>query len=59
MATELAELWVEVKPSAADKCARCWHRQPDVNANPEYPDVCGRCVENLIPDGVGEKRMFA
>ncbi|EDP46647.1 isoleucine--tRNA ligase [Rickettsiella grylli] len=40
------------------KCARCWHRRSDVGKNPEYPEICLRCVQNL-PDGQGERRIYA
>ncbi|MGH8148376.1 MAG: isoleucine--tRNA ligase [Steroidobacteraceae bacterium] len=58
-ATEAARegVWVAVKPSEAQKCVRCWHRRPDVGAHAEYPELCGRCVENLSGDG--ERRRFA
>ncbi len=50
-------LRVEVKPSPNKKCIRCWHRRPDVGANPNHPEICGRCVENV--EGPGEVRKFA
>jgi isoleucyl-tRNA synthetase len=27
------------------KCERCWHWETDIGQNPEYPTICGRCVE--------------
>jgi len=27
------------------KCERCWHWETDVGSNPDYPAICGRCVE--------------
>jgi len=45
-----------VSVSATTKCARCWHHQADVGANPGHPELCGRCVENV--DGVGEDRRW-
>ncbi|AAZ97810.1 isoleucyl-tRNA synthetase, class Ia [Thiobacillus denitrificans ATCC 25259] len=42
---------VEVAPSAAKKCDRCWHYRDDVDAHPEHPGLCGRCVSNLFGDG--------
>jgi isoleucyl-tRNA synthetase len=48
---------VKVGPTAAEKCARCWHRRPDVGADPEHPGICGRCVENVA--GAGETRRYA
>jgi len=40
-----------------EKCSRCWHYREDVNANPKYQGICGRCVDNLF--GQGEDRKFA
>jgi len=51
------ELWVAVAASSHNKCVRCWHHREDVGANPEHPQLCGRCVENV--DGDGEQRQFA
>jgi len=42
---------VEVTPSAAKKCERCWHYRDDVDAHAEHPGLCGRCVTNLYGDG--------
>jgi isoleucyl-tRNA synthetase len=44
---------VEVKPSANQKCERCWHYRPDVNGE----GLCGRCQGNL--KGPGEARRHA
>ncbi|QQD73571.1 isoleucine--tRNA ligase [Acidithiobacillus ferrivorans] len=47
---------IQVWPSDAQKCARCWHRRPDMSRHPEHPNICDRCVENLaLP---GETREF-
>jgi isoleucyl-tRNA synthetase len=42
---------VEVTPSTAKKCERCWHYRDDVDAHAEHPGLCGRCVSNLHGDG--------
>ena len=42
---------VEVTPSAAQKCERCWHYRADVDTHAEHPGLCGRCVGNLHGDG--------
>ena len=42
---------VEVAPSAAKKCDRCWHYRDDVDAHADHPGLCGRCVSNLHGDG--------
>ena len=53
----LEGLKVAVKRSDARKCVRCWHFIDDVGSNPEHPDVCGRCIDNI--SGQGEARAHA
>jgi isoleucyl-tRNA synthetase len=48
---------VQVTPSDAEKCERCWHYRRDVSADARYPGICGRCVSNLY--GPGEVRRYA
>ena len=48
--------WIVVAPSAATKCVRCWHKQPDVGQHAEHPEICGRCVTNVA--GSGETRRY-
>ncbi|PVV25463.1 MAG: isoleucine--tRNA ligase [gamma proteobacterium symbiont of Ctena orbiculata] len=48
---------VQVVASAHDKCVRCWHHREDVGSNAEHPQLCGRCVENVV--GNGETRHYA
>jgi isoleucyl-tRNA synthetase len=47
---------IEVRGSDFPKCIRCWHYRADVGANPEHPEICLRCVENV--DGAGEMRRY-
>ena len=56
-APDAQALTVEVKPSEAAKCERCWHYRDDVGVNPEHPTLCGRCDSNL--HGTGEVRSKA
>jgi len=42
--------------SEAVKCIRCWQHRADVGANPDHPEICGRCVENVT--GQGEDRRW-
>jgi isoleucyl-tRNA synthetase len=51
------ELAVQVTPSTATKCERCWHYRDDVGTDAEHPTLCGRCVSNLF--GAGETREVA
>ena len=50
-------LGVQVKPSTATKCARCWHWRDDVGHDPAHPELCSRCTNNLY--GAGETRVVA
>ncbi|MGM0552314.1 MAG: isoleucine--tRNA ligase [Pseudomonadota bacterium] len=50
-------LGVVVRKSEHAKCARCWHRRPDVGTDAAHPELCGRCVTNV--EGAGETRRFA
>ena len=51
------ELTIQVTPSTAPKCERCWHYRDDVGADAAHPTLCGRCTSNL--HGAGETRSFA
>jgi isoleucyl-tRNA synthetase len=57
VATELDGLAVRVNASEHAKCVRCWHHRADVGVDPEHPELCGRCAENVA--GSGEVRRFA
>jgi isoleucyl-tRNA synthetase len=48
--------WILVRASEHGKCARCWHKRPDLGANAQHPELCGRCASNV--DGPGESRRF-
>jgi isoleucyl-tRNA synthetase len=51
------ELALIVTPSQEEKCVRCWHYRADVGSDPEHPEICGRCVDNIFGDG--ESRRVA
>jgi isoleucyl-tRNA synthetase len=56
------ELAIDVSPSTATKCERCWHYRDDVGSDPAHPTICGRCVSNLAEAegrGTGEQRKVA
>lgn len=55
--TEVAGLKLKVVKSGHAKCGRCWHFRADVGVNPEHPEICGRCVDNI--SGKGEVRHYA
>jgi isoleucyl-tRNA synthetase len=50
-------LAIQVTPTAAAKCERCWHWRDDVGADAAHPVLCGRCTSNLF--GAGETRRAA
>ena len=54
--TALRNLRVAVSASAHPKCSRCWHRRADVGANAEHPQLCARCVTNVVDNG--EQRRY-
>ncbi len=56
-AGDVAGLAIRASASGHPKCARCWHHREDVGTNPDHPEICGRCVENI--EGEGEERRFA
>jgi isoleucyl-tRNA synthetase len=51
------EVWIEVKPSTSPKCVRCYQLRADVGSDPNHPEICARCVINVV--GAGEERRFA
>ncbi|MGH8383155.1 isoleucine--tRNA ligase [Pseudomonas sp.] len=55
--TEVPGLKLKVVKSAHTKCGRCWHFRADVGANPEHPEICARCADNI--SGNGEVRHYA
>ena len=52
-----SDLAIQVVPSEATKCERCWHYRDDVGHDAAHPGLCGRCSDNLF--GAGEVRMVA
>ncbi len=47
---------ISVAPSTHEKCARCWHRRPDIGQDLQHPELCMRCVGNI--SGQEEMRQF-
>ena len=50
-------IFVEAGRSAHQKCARCWHRRAEIGMSGDHPQLCGRCLVNVV--GRGETRHFA
>ncbi len=55
--TEVEGIKLKVTVSEHEKCTRCWHHREDIGTNKDHPELCGRCVENIVGDG--ETRQFA
>ena len=55
--TEIDGVKLKVIVSEHQKCVRCWHQRPDVGQHQEYPELCGRCIDNVAGDG--EYRQYA
>jgi isoleucyl-tRNA synthetase len=47
---------IVVTASPNEKCARCWHRRPDIGQDHEHPELCLRCVGNI--SGQDEVRYY-
>ena len=45
--TEFQGVTVEVKPSEAPKCVRCWTHSSGVGSDSEHPALCPRCAAAL------------
>ncbi len=56
-AEDIEGMKILAEPSSHPKCVRCWHRRSDVGSHPDHPEICGRCVENVV--GEGEVRRYA
>ncbi|KAG1707554.1 Isoleucine--tRNA ligase [Nymphon striatum] len=53
-------VWLAVKASTNEKCVRCWHHQESVGSNADHPELCDRCVENVVAENSdGEARKYA
>ena len=54
---EVPGLAVLAQASRHVKCVRCWHHREDVGVDKAHPELCGRCVSNIV--GGGEVRKYA
>ncbi|MCC5792850.1 MAG: isoleucine--tRNA ligase [Legionellaceae bacterium] len=55
--SETMSLAVQVISSTFEKCARCWHRRPEVGQSEQHPELCARCEQNIGSEP--EVRIFA
>jgi isoleucyl-tRNA synthetase len=44
---ESAVTSVTVLPAEGEKCPRCWNWRGDIGADPDHPELCGRCASVL------------
>ncbi|XOD70194.1 MAG: isoleucine--tRNA ligase [Sodalis sp. (in: enterobacteria)] len=52
----LRELKIALAKADGKKCPRCWHYETDIGQCAKHPEICGRCVINVV--GLGEERKF-
>ena len=52
-----ADLSVVITAAEGTKCVRCWHVRDDIGIDSAHPELCARCVTNVI--GKGEVRYYA
>lgn len=50
-------LKIGLRKADGEKCPRCWHYTMDKGSDMTHPELCGRCVANVVHNG--EKRRFA
>ncbi len=46
------EIEIVVEPTSLKKCKRCWVHFPDVGANKDFPDICGKCIKAIEENGI-------
>ena len=52
-----ADLKVVIAAAEGTKCVRCWHIRDDIGVDSTHPELCARCVTNVV--GLGEVRHYA
>nr|BET44918.1 MAG: isoleucine--tRNA ligase [Candidatus Aschnera chinzeii] len=53
--TDINGLKIIFKKANGKKCPRCWHYTNDIGTNKQYPDLCFRCINNVIGNGMIRK----
>jgi isoleucyl-tRNA synthetase len=46
-AVDIPDMLIQVEPSSAEKCARCWVHDTTVGTHPDQPEICSRCFKEL------------
>ena len=49
---DVPDVAVVVNRAEGDKCQRCWKVLDEVDSDPDYPGVCGRCAEVVRARGL-------
>lgn len=44
-------LLLQIQPSTARRCVRCWHHCDSVGSIADHPELCSRCHSNVCGDG--------
>ncbi len=52
-AEAIKNLRISVQKAIGKKCQRCWNYSPTVGQNPDYPDLCEKCVRALEEEKSG------
>ncbi|CAL4042476.1 Isoleucine--tRNA ligase [Buchnera aphidicola (Anoecia corni)] len=56
VSSNINNLKIKIKKFNGKKCSRCWHYVMVLSKDKQYPDICMRCLNNIL--GLDEKRMF-
>lgn len=48
---EGGHLLLQIAPSKAARCVRCWHHDSSVGSSADHPEICSRCHSNVCGDG--------
>ncbi len=46
-AVDIPGMLIQVEPSSAEKCARCWVHDATVGTHRDQPEICSRCFKEL------------
>ena len=55
--TEIQGIKLGINKSVDQKCVRCWHHDAQIGNNSDHPEICPRCINNVV--GQGEVRLYA
>lgn len=49
-------LRIALAKADGEKCPRCWHYEMNISQHANHPEICSRCLTNVV--GLGEGRKF-